>query len=84
MAFARRCYGVHGARVALLLRPMAFYDKSTEKDEQKDMQILSQKQTNHCLNGMHILPQISFNMSVEQQAGLLLVCDAGAAVSNCC
>ena len=36
------------------------------------MQILSQKQTNHYLNGMHI--HEFFNMSVEQQAGLLLVC----------
>ena len=42
------------------------------------MQILSQKQTNHYLNGMHIHEffhkYFSICLSTQQQAGLLLVC----------
>ena len=57
-AFPWRLQGVVTAFMALAWRFYRVlwrsYDKSTEKDEQKDMQILSQKQTNHYLNGMHI------------------------------
>ena len=57
-AFPWRLQGVVTAFMALAWRFYCVlwrsYDKSTEKDEQKDMQILSQKQTNHYLNGMHI------------------------------
>ena len=76
-AFARRFHGVHCARVELLPRPMAFYDKNTKNRCLKNMQILEicQKQTKYYLNEMHIYVhiRISFTMSIEQQAGLLLV-----------
>ena len=64
VAFPWRLQGVVTAFMALAWRFYRVlwrsYDKSTEKDE-KDMQILSQKQANHYLNGMHTYMNSSTN-----------------------
>ena len=80
MALARRCHGVCEALSWRLLRSRgAFIHRAqwcfSDENDEKDMLILNMTKANKTLfkADTHTCIRISFTMSVEQQAGLLLV-----------
>ena len=74
-AFARRCHGVYCVRVELSLTASNGVFFFFLKIDEKNMQILNMTKANKTLfkSDAHTCIRIFFTMSIEQQAGLLLV-----------